>query len=383
MKLLVLPDDGMSPMVAAIKKAKTSIDITIFRFDRLEIEKALEAAVGRGVRVRALIAHTNRGGEKLLRKLEQRLLQAGVTVARSGDELARYHAKFMIVDGRVLHVLLFNFTALDARSRSFGIMTTRHAEVVEAQRLFDADVLRQPCEPSPQTLVVSPDNARKKLTEFVKGAKKSLWIYDPKINDNAITRVLEDRVQKGVDVRVLGSVGKRARQFRADKMKSFRLHARVILRDGRDVFFGSQSLRTAELDGRREVGVMVSDAKIAKAVAACSRTTGPRPPRPSWRPRPKPPIRRRSRPEPGIRLRSQRRRPPGFELRPVVGPRRGASSATDSVSGCASSAADRLIPPSASAESFSSAAFSSSRFCCSRSAASSCCIVFAQATSVP
>ena len=141
-------------------------------------------------------------------------------------------------------------------------------KVAEAQRLFDADVLRQPCEPSPQTLVVSPDNARKKLTEFVKGAKKSLWIYDPKINDNAITRVLEDRVQKGVDVRVLGSVGKRAKQFRADKMRSLRLHARVILRDGRDVFFGSQSLRTAELDGRREVGVIVSDAKIARAVGA-------------------------------------------------------------------------------------------------------------------
>lgn len=266
MKLLLLPDDGMSPIVAAVKKAKTSIDVTIFRFDRPEIEKALEAAVGRGVRVRALIAHTNRGGEKLLRKLEQRLLQSGVTVARSGDDLARYHAKFMIIDGRVLHVLLFNFTALDARSRSFGVLTTRRAEVAEAQRLFNADVLRQPCEPTPQTLVVSPDNARKKLTEFVKGARTSLWIYDPKINDNAITRVLEERVQKGVDVRVLGAVGKRAKKFRAEKLKALRLHARVIIRDGRDVFFGSQSLRTAELDSRREVGMIVRDAGIAKAV---------------------------------------------------------------------------------------------------------------------
>ena len=80
MKLLVLPEDGMTAIVAAIKAAKVSIDTTVFRFDRLEIEKALEAAVGRGVRVRALIAHTNRGGEKLLRKLELRLLGAGVTV---------------------------------------------------------------------------------------------------------------------------------------------------------------------------------------------------------------------------------------------------------------------------------------------------------------
>jgi len=267
-KLLVLPEDGMSAVVAAIKAAKVSIDTTVFRFDRAEIEKALEAAVGRGVHVRALIAHTNRGGEKLLRKLELRLLGSGVTVARSGDDLARYHAKFMVVDGKTLFVMLFNYTALDNRSRSFGVVTTKRAEVAEAVRLFEADATRQACQPPPQSLIVSPDNARKRLTEFVGKAKTSLWIYDPKINDSAIVRVLEERVRKGVEVRVLGSVGKRAKVFRADRMKALRLHARVIIRDGREVFFGSQSLRTAELDSRREVGIIVKDPKIAKAVTA-------------------------------------------------------------------------------------------------------------------
>ena len=44
---------GLTPIVTALKKARSSIDTTIFRFDRPEIEKALEAAVGRGVNVRA------------------------------------------------------------------------------------------------------------------------------------------------------------------------------------------------------------------------------------------------------------------------------------------------------------------------------------------
>jgi cardiolipin synthase len=218
--------------------------------------------------VRALIANTNTGGEKQLRKLEARLLGSGVTVARSGDELTRYHAKFMVIDGRRLYVMLFNYTALDAKSRSFGVITTRRVPVLEASRLFEADLTRQVCTPPPKVLVVSPDNARVKLTEFLKGAKKSLWIYDPKINDSGMVRILEERVQTGVDVRVLGSVGKRAKQFRADKMKSLRLHARVIIRDGRDAFMGSQSLRTAELDGRREVGMIVKDAKAVKVVMA-------------------------------------------------------------------------------------------------------------------
>lgn len=266
MKLLVLPEDGLTAVVNAIKAAKKSIDTTIFRFDRVELEKALEAAVSRGVKVRALIAHTNRGGDKLLRKLELRLLGAGVTVSRSGEDLARYHAKFMIVDGRTLFVMLFNYTALDAKSRSFGVVATQRAAVLEASRLFEADVNRQVCTPVPQVLVVSPENARKRLTDFLKGARKSLWIYDPKISDSATVRILEERVQKGVDVRVLGSVGKRAKQFKADRMKSLRLHARVIIRDGRDAFFGSQSLRTAELDSRREVGIIVKDAKVLKTV---------------------------------------------------------------------------------------------------------------------
>jgi phosphatidylserine/phosphatidylglycerophosphate/cardiolipin synthase-like enzyme len=44
------------------------------------------------------------------------------------------------------------------------------------------------------------------------------------------------------------------------------LHARVIVRDGEDVFLGSQSLRRLELDARREVGILVNGAKIASQV---------------------------------------------------------------------------------------------------------------------
>ena len=123
MKLIIQPDDGVTPLVQAVRNAKKTVDIVIFRFDRVELEKALEAAVARGVVVRALIAHTNRGGEKLLRKLELRLLDAGVTVSRTADDLPRYHGKMMLIDD-TLHVLGFNYTKLDIeKSRSFGIVT--------------------------------------------------------------------------------------------------------------------------------------------------------------------------------------------------------------------------------------------------------------------
>ena len=147
MKLIIQPDDGLTPVVKAIKTAKKTIDIVIFRLDRAEIEKALRTAVDRGVVVRALIAHTNRGGEKTLRKLEQRLLECGATVSRTADDLPRYHGKMMIVDG-TLHVYGFNYTKLDIdHSRSFGVVTRNKRLVAEALKLFEADNNRTVYEP--------------------------------------------------------------------------------------------------------------------------------------------------------------------------------------------------------------------------------------------
>src|SRR5216117_1116891 len=120
MKLIVQPDAGVAPIVTAIKQAKKTVDTLIFRLDRAEIARALEAAVARGVRVRALTAHQNRGGTKSLRKLEMKLLEGGVTVSRTADDLQRYHGKMVIIDDKILHIYGFNFTGLDIeKSRSF------------------------------------------------------------------------------------------------------------------------------------------------------------------------------------------------------------------------------------------------------------------------
>jgi phosphatidylserine/phosphatidylglycerophosphate/cardiolipin synthase-like enzyme len=264
MHLIIQPDHGLKPLLAAVRKARKSIDIVIFRFDRVELGKALEEAVQRGVVVRALIAHTNRGGEKVLRKLEQRLLEAGITVARTADDLPRYHGKMMIVDN-VLHVLGFNYTKLDIdKSRSFGIVTRDARLAREAGSLFEADRTRQPYSPSHPKFVVSPETSREILTAFLRKAKKQILIYDQQISDDPIQRVLQDRVRRGVEVRIIGSIEKAAAGIEVRKLAGLRLHVRAIIRDGTAAFVGSQSLRRLELDGRREVGVLVNDSRVAK-----------------------------------------------------------------------------------------------------------------------
>jgi phosphatidylserine/phosphatidylglycerophosphate/cardiolipin synthase-like enzyme len=266
MKVIIEPADGVAPLLTAIRSAKKRVEIAVFRFDRSDIEKVLTAAAERGVKVTASIAFANRGGEQRLRQLESRFLAAGITVARTSDDLTRYHAKYILIDRRVLYLLSFNFTHLDIdHSRGFGLVTTHAHWVREAARLFRADCTRTKYAPKTETFVVSPANSRKVLDAFLKRAKKQLLIYDPKISDKEMLRTLQGRAKAGVEIKVIGSVAGRV-PFEVQKLTGRRLHTRTIIRDRRQAFLGSQSLRAAELDSRRELGLILHDAKAVKVL---------------------------------------------------------------------------------------------------------------------
>jgi cardiolipin synthase len=265
MHLITQPKDSLTPLIVAIKKATKQIDITIFRFDVKELQRALESAVTRGVKVHALIAHTSGGGAKRLRKLELDLLNAGVTVSRTDDDLLRYHNKMMLVDCETLYTLGFNFTRLDIeKSRSLGLVTRNKGIVAEGRKLFEADSTRQPYTAGHDAFLVSPENARTGLASFIKNAKKELLIYEMKISDRQMIKLLQERAKAGVDIRIIGKVSKKAEGLTAEKMPGMRLHLRAMLRDGQEMFLGSMSLRGVELDKRREVGIIVKERAAAK-----------------------------------------------------------------------------------------------------------------------
>jgi cardiolipin synthase len=237
--------------------------------DWKDLEVALKAASSQGIAVRALIAQTNRGGESKLRGLETRFLEGGITVGRTADDLIRYHGKMMIVDRQTLFLLSFNFVHIDIEhSRGFGIVTKSAKIVQEAVKLFEADLNRTAYVAGAGTFLVSPVNARKGLTAFIKQARKQLLIYDPAIQDRQILKLLEDQSKAGVDVKIIGSVEARNSNLTVVPLSSMRLHTRTIIRDGSQAFIGSQSLRELELDSRREIGIIVRDAKAVSGLVA-------------------------------------------------------------------------------------------------------------------
>jgi cardiolipin synthase len=263
-RLLVQPDDGAAPLLQAIDAARRSLDLYVFRLDHRDVADALKRAARRGVAVRALVAHTRRGGEAGLRELEKRLRQMRIAVSRSDDDLQRYHGKMAIVDDRRLLVLGYNFTRRDMEhSRSFGLMIEDGGAVGEARRTFEADFARRAYVPEDGALVVSPFNSRSVLSRMIRQARKQLLIYDRRLSDGMMLRLIEKQARAGVEVRIIGKIERRLKNVAVAPFAG-RLHVRAIIQDGRHLFVGSQSLRRTELDKRREIGVVVSSAPAVR-----------------------------------------------------------------------------------------------------------------------
>jgi phosphatidylserine/phosphatidylglycerophosphate/cardiolipin synthase-like enzyme len=185
-------------------------------------------------------------------------------VSRTADDLVRYHGKMMIVDSRLLHVYGFNFTLIDMeKSRSFGIISKNKKLLAEAMKLFEADFERQSYTPGNERFIVSPENARERLAKFLKGARRQLLIYDPNVCDDAMLRIITERIKAGVEVKIIGTVEAKW-NIRAEPFPGKRLHVRAIVRDGQRAFIGSQSLRRLELENRREVGVIITDGGVVR-----------------------------------------------------------------------------------------------------------------------
>jgi phosphatidylserine/phosphatidylglycerophosphate/cardiolipin synthase-like enzyme len=174
----------------------------------------------------------------------------------------------MIVDRAALYVLGYNLTRQDIeKSRSLGLVTTEPELVHEAQRLFQADFERTRYLPRRSDLVVSPLNARAALQRLIASARRELLIYDDRLTDGAMIKLLGRRARAGVEVKVLGTMDKKPGRLRLRKLPGFKLHVRAIVQDSRRAFVGSQSLRRLELDGRREVGLIVEDPAVVEQIA--------------------------------------------------------------------------------------------------------------------
>ena len=257
-------------LVMPSKARRRSLDIIIFRFDLKPVEKAIEAAVERGVAVRALIAHTNsrrREAAAAARTAHARGGRHGQPHRRRSGALSRQDD-----DRRPRRAARLRLQLHGARPQEPQLRRRRRrtASVVqEALRLFEADVAA-PGIRARRSTTASSSAPRTRASSWRRSSsarRSQLVIYDPKLS-----RPADDPAAAPARRRPASTSASSARSASAAatcacrRCPGERLHVRAMVRDGDTAFVGSQSLRALELDARREVGLIVRDAKVVKGM---------------------------------------------------------------------------------------------------------------------
>jgi len=182
--LTVLPDDGRKPYFQAIEAAKHEIRIEICVLEDPQILEHIQAALRRGVRVRAIVDRGKYGELPAeIANLTQYLTAAGGELHLSNPVFPRSFPKIILVDSRLL---VYASACLDETTftqyRDFAHATTDRHVVRALHRLFENDWAYSaavgqdappfnPTPPLPRSdLLVSPVNASDRVVRLYQDA---------------------------------------------------------------------------------------------------------------------------------------------------------------------------------------------------------------------
>lgn len=272
--LIVLPDDTAKPIIDALNSARESLRIRMFLFTDATLLDAVIAARRRGVEVRVMLNPARRSGESENKEARRTLIAAGVVVRNSSPEFDLTHQKSMVIDEAVGFVESLNWEAGEFTStRDYAVVTTRQPEVAEMVACFDADWSRRTFHPyAGSSLIWCPNNGRERMAEFIDSAKHTLWIQNERYQDTVIIERLVRAAKRGVSIHILaraphtlhkdklveGVGGLRIMHdvgAKVHKLKRLKLHAKMLLSDGKRSIVGSINLTPGSFDSRRELAI--------------------------------------------------------------------------------------------------------------------------------
>lgn len=277
------PDDGVAPVVELIRSARQSLRIKQFTFTDPDVLDAVLDAKGRGVDVAVMLNPQRSSGSRANDETFRTLRRAGLRVRWSNPRFRVTHEKSIVVDERTALIATFNLcTKYFTQTRDYGLVTQDQRQVGQIVQAFEADWNRRAFHPGEHCgLLWSPDNARRLMASVVDAAERTLHIQHPKFVDATITERIAAAHQRGVKVhvlcggkhgisdwdvldtfaslRILHQVG-----AKVHRQKHLRLHAKLILVDGRLALLGSMNIDRSAFDLRRELGLGIEDAAVVE-----------------------------------------------------------------------------------------------------------------------
>jgi cardiolipin synthase len=284
-QLLVSPhagaDGGGRACLAAVAEAQGRVWVEMYLLTDDAAVEALVAARARGVDVRVLLEPSPYGAETANEAAFAALAQAGVDVRWLQMATGLVHAKLLLIDQRVW-ISTANLTGagLD-RNREYLVLDPDAGDVERAAALWQRDAIGAPAptgEPATR-LIISPIDARSRLTALVDGARTSIALEVEELSDSEVVARLIAARARGIAVSVVvptgtdraGATSAAAARLAGSGVEVRAsggppLHAKAMTVDGAVAYVGSVNLTRASLDDNREVGVLVTDGLVAARI---------------------------------------------------------------------------------------------------------------------
>ena len=286
-RLIVQPDDGLESVREFIASAQSSLLIKQFTFTEPGLIQATIDRKNAGVDVRVMLNAQRSGGDRANDETYDEFKRAGIDVQWSSPKFYVTHEKSIVVDGNAAMVATYNLMIkYFTLTRDYGIITRDPQHVAQIIDVFNADWEHLDFTPAEDAgLLWSNSNSRHQMARFIDRATEHLLIQHPKFVDAVILDHIAAAAHRGVKVRVLcggkhgisewdildtfaslrtmGRFGVKVR-----KQKNLRVHAKLIVVDGREVLVGSMNIDRSAFDLRRELGLITDDPAVVQRLLA-------------------------------------------------------------------------------------------------------------------
>ncbi len=267
----VLPEAGEAPYLSAIASAKLSIRVMVYQMGYGAILSALEDRARAGVTVRVILDASEKGTSK---KYFTSLTKAGASVIWSDGQFPYMHAKVLVVDDSVAVISTGNYAKQFMLTARDFVATDRDPEDVQnLAGLFESDWARTHPDLACTRLLVAPVNARKRLLDFISGAKSEILVESMQLSDDDTRDAILARQKAGVSIRVIladpswvdanfkAAAPLRKAGIDVRWVKVPGIHVKAIVVDHQAAYMGSENLSYTSLSKNREVGLLVDDVK--------------------------------------------------------------------------------------------------------------------------
>lgn len=279
---MVVPDDGIEPLLQALHAANKAIDIKMFQFTEPRLIEEVIAAHRRGVAVRVMLNPSRFTGEHDNDEAFDLFKKAEVPVKDTNPQFPITHEKSMVIDHRIAYVMSLNWAPkYFGETRDYALITMDPVEVKEVEACFDADWKRTEFTPSQKSsLIWSVGKSRDEVISFIREAKESLYIQHEKYVDVPVIEALvEAKVKRNLTIEAMALPVHSLRDFyrlegiaglrlladldiHVRKLHGIHLHAKLIIADEKKALLSSFNFYPKCFNERRELGIRFEDPEL-------------------------------------------------------------------------------------------------------------------------